>query len=284
MDITHEKPTALAVQQNALTALLADPERLNALDADKLERLFDLNERMLAAQARLEFKAAFKAVQDEIEPVPKRGLIDYGNGQKPSPYAKPEDVANMLRPHLKKNGLSYSTSTKGVTPVVSGSVISGRGGKTSNATLTRISLTLRHVGGYEEEHHLDVPIGAGHGGSMNIMQAIGSTASYCEKILLCKVFGAVTHDDFDGKEIKGLEPITEEQVAYIEALSKEAEVGTGFAEFMRDMFRVEGIAQIAKADYLKAARAIKSRMKTKGIPVPPHLEEPWALETKRRAQ
>ena len=261
MDITHEKPTALAVQQNALTALLADPERLNALDADKLERLFDLNERMLAAQARLEFKAAFKAVQDEIEPVPKRGRIDYGNGQEPSPYPKPEDVANMLRPHLKKNGLSYSTSTKGVTPVVSGSVISGRGGKTSNATLTRISLTLRHVGGYEEEHHLDVPIGAGHGGSMNIMQAIGSTASYVEKILLSKVFGVITHDDFDGRHVKGQEPITAEQVANIEDLSADVGVGPAFAELLRDMFQVQRIDQIAKADYKKVIRALESRRK-----------------------
>ena len=31
--------TALQVQQNALTALLADPERLNALPIDKLERM-----------------------------------------------------------------------------------------------------------------------------------------------------------------------------------------------------------------------------------------------------
>ena len=274
MDITHEKPTALAVQQNALTALLADPERLNALPIDKLERLFDLNERMLERSARAEFQAAFARVQAKIEPVPKRGRIDYGRGKGSTPYAKIEDVVAMLHPLLVAEGFTRSVSC-GDTPIAA---------DMSGVPLTRYTLRLRHSGGHEEYHHLDVPITAGKGGSMNVMQSIASTASYCEKTLTAKVFGIVTADDNDGADVKGQEPITEEQVAYIEALSKEAEVGTGFAEFMRDMFRVERIAEIAKADYLKAARAIKSRMKTKGIPVPPHLEEPWALETRRKAQ
>ena len=69
-------PTALAVQQNALTALLADPERLNALPIDKLERMLDMHERMLATQAKTDFNAAFQAVQDQVDPVPRRGRID----------------------------------------------------------------------------------------------------------------------------------------------------------------------------------------------------------------
>ena len=73
MDITHEKPTALAVQQNALTALLADPERLNALPVDKLERMFDMHERMHGDPGEGRVRAAFQHVQDQVGSVPKRG-------------------------------------------------------------------------------------------------------------------------------------------------------------------------------------------------------------------
>ena len=275
--------TALQVQQNALTALLADPERLNALPIDKLERMLDMHERMLAAQAKTDFNAAFQRVQDQVDPVPKRGRIDRRDGTSPTPYQLVTDVVDMLRPLLKENQLTYSVSNT-ESPVEGEVDVRISKNVYKKMPMVRFTLRLRHIAGHEEFHHLDVPAGSGTGGTMNTMQAMASTASYCERHLLCKAFGVITGPDNDGADVKGQEPITEEQVAYIEALSKEAEVGTGFAEFMRDMFRVEGIAQIAKADYLKAARAIKSRMKTKGIPVPPHLEEPWARETRRKAQ
>ena len=251
MDITHEKPTALAVQQNALTALLADPERLNALPIDKLERLFDLNERMLERSAKASFQRSFKAVQDQVEPVPKRGRIDYGHGKGSTPYAKIEDIVAMLYPLLVENGFSRSTSC-GDTPIAA---------DLSGVPLTRYTLLLRHSGGHEETHHLDAPITAGKGGSMNVMQAVGSTASYAEKILVCKVFGVVTHSDNDGADVKGQEPITAEQVANIEDLSADVGVGPAFAELLRDMFQVQRIDQIAKADYKKVIRALESRRK-----------------------
>ena len=248
---TAAPQTALAVQQNALTALLADPERLNALPIDKLERLFDLNERMLERSAKASFQRAFKAVQDQVEPVPKRGRIDYGRGKGSTPYAKPEDVVGMLRPLLRANGLSYSTSSQG--EPVAGSV--------DGKPMTRMTLKLRHEEGHEEAHHLDVPVAAGKGGSMNLMQAIASTASYCEKHLLCKVFGVVTADDHDGQDVKGQEPITAEQVANIEDLSADVGIGPAFAEFLRSMFSVERIEQIASSDYKQVIRAIEARRK-----------------------
>ena len=246
---TTAAPTALAVQQNALTALLADPERLNALPIDKLERLFDLNERMLAATAKAEFQAAFARVQSQVEPVPKRGRIDYGRGKGSTPYAKIEDIVAMLYPLLVENGFSRSTSC-GDTPIAA---------DLSGVPLTRYTLLLRHSGGHEETHHLDAPITAGKGGSMNVMQAVGSTASYAEKILVCKVFGVVTHSDNDGADVKGQEPITEQQVSDLEALIAEVEPGPGFVTFLRDVFRAERPSEIAQADFPKVVRALEMK-------------------------
>ena len=250
MDITHNKPTALAVQQNALTALLADPARLEALPVDKLERMLDMHERIMATQAKADFQAAFGRVQAQLEVVPKRGSFRRKDGSVTA-YAKIEDVVGMLHPLLVEHGFTRSTSC-GNTPIAA---------DLSGVPLTRYTLLLRHAGGHEEKHHLDVPITAGKGGSMNVMQSIASTASYCEKHLLAKVFGFVTADDKDGADVKGQEPITAEQVANIEDLSLEIGVGPAFAEFLRDVFQVERIDQIAQADYKKVIRALEGRRK-----------------------
>ena len=240
--------TALQVQQNALTALLADPERLNALPIDKLERLFDLNERMLAATAKAEFQAAFARVQSQIEVVPKRGSIRRKDGSITT-YAKIEDVVGMLHPLLIEHGFTRSTSC-GDTPIAA---------DLSGVPMTRFTLLLRHAGGHEEAHHLDVPITAGKGGSMNVMQSIVSTASYCEKHLIVKVFGFVTGDDNDGADVKGQEPITEQQVSDLEALIAEVEPGPGFVTFLRDVFRAERPSEIAQADFPKVVRALEMK-------------------------
>ena len=248
MDITHNKPTALAVQQNALTALLADPARLEALPVDKLERMLDMHERIMATQAKADFQAAFGRVQAQLEVVPKRGSFRRKDGSVTA-YAKIEDVVGMLHPLLVEHGFTRSTSC-GNTPIAA---------DLSGVPLTRYTLLLRHAGGHEEQHHLDVPITAGKGGSMNVMQSIASTASYCEKHLLAKVFGFVTADDKDGADVKGQEPITEQQVGDLESLLAEIQPGPGFVTFLRDVFKAERIEDIAQADHGKVVRALEMK-------------------------
>ena len=206
---------------------------------------------MLAATAKADFQAAFGRVQAQIEVVPKRGSIRRKDGSV-TKYAEIGSVMEMLHPILLQEGFSRSVSTTTTDPVP---------GSVGGNPMTRFTMTLRHIGGHEEQHHIEVPVASGKGGSMNIMQAIASTASYCEKHLACKVFGIVTVDDNDGQDVKGQEPITAEQVANIEDLSADVGVGPAFAELLRDMFQVERIDQIARADYKKVIRALESRRK-----------------------
>ena len=258
-------PTALAVQQNALTALLADPERLNAIPIDKLERMLDMHERIMATQAKAEFDAAFQHVQDQVSSVPKRGRIDRRDGSTPTPYPLLDDVLEMLRPLLKEHQLTYSVSNtkcpiKGEVDVrISKNVY-------KKMPMVRFTLKLRHIAGHGESHHLDVPAGSGTGGTMNTMQAMASTAKYCARHLLSRVFGVITGPDNDGQDVKGQEPITAEQVANIEDLSADVGIGPDFAEFLRSMFRVERIDQIASADYKQVIRAIEARRKFRQRP------------------
>ena len=82
----HERRPRSQVQQNALTALLADPERLNALPIDKLERMLDMQRaHAWRLTAKADFRCCFSARVQSIKPksVPMRGRIDYGRDKEP---------------------------------------------------------------------------------------------------------------------------------------------------------------------------------------------------------
>ena len=165
----------------------------------------------------------------------------------------------MLRPLLKENQLTYSVSN--TESPVEGEV-DVRISKNVYKKMPmdpRFTLRLRHIAGHEEFHHLDVPAGSGTGGSMNTMQAMASTASYCERHLLCKAFGVMTGPDNDGADVKGQEPITEQQVSDLEALIAEVKPGPGFVTFLRDVFRAERPSEIAQVDYPKVVRALEMK-------------------------
>ena len=191
-----------------------------------------MHERMLAAQAKTDFNAAFQAVQDRVDPVPRRGRIDRRDGTPPTPYQLVTMSWTCFRPLLKENQLTYSVSNT-ESPVAGEVDVRISKNVYKKMPMVRFTLRLRHIAGHEEFHHLDVPAGSGTGGSMNTMQAMASTASYCERHLLCKAFGVITGPDNDGQDVKGQEPITAEQVANIEDLSADVGVGPAFAEFLR---------------------------------------------------
>ena len=94
---------------------------------------------------------------------------------------------------------------------------------------------------------------------MNTMQAMASTAKYCARHLLSRVFGVITGPDNDGQDVKGQEPITAEQVADLESLLAEVEPGPGFVTFLRDVFRAERPSEIAQADFPKVVRALEMK-------------------------
>lgn len=232
---------ALQARQGALAAIIADPDRLREFPVETVERLFAMDKEMRADASRDAYYEAFSRVQARMTPIGRRGRIDFGRG-KPAPYALAEDVAGMLHPLLMDEGFSYSLSE--------GECDKG---------MTRFVLTLRHVGGHSERHHMDVPVGSGKGGTMNSIQAMASTYTYCQRHLLLKVFGVIITDDNDGADVKGQEPLTDSQLADLEALIADVNPGPGFAAFLRNVFRADSPADVAQADYPKVIRALEQK-------------------------
>lgn len=179
-DILDETPPAdfAGGLLNVIERAARDPN----VDVDKMERLFVLQERVLARQAEVEFNDAMAKAQAEIRPVAKNKY----NEQTRSHYSNLEAVANAIDPIIHRHGFSLSYGTD-VCPLEG-----------------HYRITCRVArGGHSELRFADVPADTvGIKGSQNktATHGFGSTASYGRRYLKLMIFDVATTDDDDGQK------------------------------------------------------------------------------------
>lgn len=174
----------------------ADPN----VDADKLAKLYDIQDRHQRREAEIEFNRAMMAVQSEVRTIIK----NRPNTQTGSDYANIDAILRILRPCYTKHGFSLSFST--VPPIIDGTI--------------RARAILRHMHGHSEEHFYDCPLdGVGIAGKANktATHAAASSASYAQRILTVLVFNLSTGYDDDGNAAGGavLTPAEEKANSWI---------------------------------------------------------------------
>lgn len=197
--MTNEMTTRIEEQVQPMsraseaTALIGMIERValnpNA-DIDKMERLIEMQERIMARQARMAYFSALSEMQAEIPEIPERGRIVIRDKSDPTqvkqetPYALWEDVNEAIRPVLSKHGFALSFRT----------------GLTSDG---RVSVTaiLSHREGHQEE--TTMVLAHDSTGSKNAVQAIGSSTSYGKRYATGALLNLTSRDgieqDDDGK-------------------------------------------------------------------------------------
>src|SRR5438045_7882033 len=77
-----------------------------SIDVAKLEKVIELQERILAYNAKAQFNAAFAEMQPEIPVIIERARTDKGK------YAPLEDIIEVVRPILAKHGFGLSHKTR----------------------------------------------------------------------------------------------------------------------------------------------------------------------------
>jgi len=144
-------------------------------DLDKLERLMDLQDRYLAAQAKRSYDEAFAAFKAEAVKIIKGKSVNDGP-LKGKSYAELHDVVNAVTPALSRHGLSSSWKlTK------------------DEKDWMEVTCYLRHVGGHEESVSMGGP--PDMGGAKNAIQARASTKTYLERYTLKAITGLSEQDD-----------------------------------------------------------------------------------------
>ena len=153
-----------------------------AVDPDKLEKLIDLQERIIRHNAEAAFWEAFSQMQGELPTINEDGSISV-NGVVRSRYSTNENIQEVIRPilHRHRFALSFRNATKENGTVVVTGILAGYGHK-------------------ETDSFESAP---DSGGSMNSIQRIGSTRSYGQRyttIALLNIVSRAPQDrDDDGR-------------------------------------------------------------------------------------
>lgn len=160
-------------------------ERLAALpnfDVAKLEKLLDMQERVLNRQAKEAFNEAFALMQPEIPEIDERGAIKGRGGEVRSRYAKLEDIVRVLKPILQKHGFALRHRTE---------FPADRPG------ILRIVGILSHRQGHSEESAFEAP--KDESDFRTDIQSMGSTVSYGRRYTTCDLLNITTRgQDDDG--------------------------------------------------------------------------------------
>lgn len=193
--ITTTQETALqeAAPRDEATAIIQVIERaaMNPdVDIDKMERLLQMQERVMERQAGMDYNAAMAAMQTEMPSIAERGRTNNGK------YATLEDIVDTVRPIMQKHGLAVSFRVKTM----------DRG--------IEVTGVLMHRGGYREETTMMLP--ADTSGNKNAVQAFGSSVSYGKRYVLCALLNITTRgEDDDGNSAAPTKTVTAFQAAQI---------------------------------------------------------------------
>lgn len=208
------------------------------VDAEKMEKLWHLHERISARQAEIAFNTAMNACQAEIPAVFRNKI----NEEKSSRYADLEQLDKVSRPIYTRHGFALSFGTADCP-------LPGH---------ARQTCLVSHIGGYSRLYQADIPLDlTGPKGNPNKtgVQGFGSSMSYGQRYLTKLIFNiALTNEDNDG-EGGDRETISEEQIANIEALL--TELGKDKTKFLK-WAKVDSLDQIVVGAYSETIKTLEA--------------------------
>jgi hypothetical protein len=163
-----------------LLGVIARAARDPAVDIDKMERLLQMQEQVMARQAKGAFAVALAELQPHLPVISERGKILNGKGDVQSTYARWEDINEAIRPLLAEHGFSLNFRT-------------GRADK--DVTVTGV---LTHREGHSEETTITLPVDSS--GSKNAVQAVASSTQYGKRYTASALLNITSRgEDDDGQ-------------------------------------------------------------------------------------
>jgi hypothetical protein len=214
------------------------------IDADKIQKILDMQIQVMDRTARDEFYAAMNRVQAELPIVAREAF----NSQTKSKYAKIESIAKAIKPVYTKEGFSMSFGQ----------------GKSDFEGYIRITGVLRHSSGHaEDEYHIDLPVDdCGIKGTKNktMVHATGSTLTYGRRYLTCMIFNVATEDDTDGNkpfEPPAVKVISDPQIKQIKEMVEAA--GEDTEKFLK-WCKAESIESIPAHKYAWVVKRLNEKI------------------------
>jgi hypothetical protein len=154
----------------------ADP----GCDVEKMERLLDMQERVMNKAAEMESNQAFDRFQSDCPQLNKTKAIVV-QGRARSHYCSYEEMMRTVRPIMKNHGFSdrFDTATD------------------QDGQISSVTCTISHSAGHSWQSTF--PVAPDTSGSKNAIQAIGSALSYGKRYAFAAAMGVVfKNEDDDG--------------------------------------------------------------------------------------
>lgn len=212
-----EEPTLLAAEESQPeTTLALVVERLASnpsVDVTKLEKIIELQERVLRANAKAAFDAAFAKMQRELPAIDEKGQIKNRDGSVRNKFARLEDIQHAVKPILAQFGFALRHRTEWP----------GNG-------VIRIVGILAHEQGHAEESYFEAP--ADKSDFRTDVQAQGSTVSYGRRYTTIDLLNIETRGKDDDGEKAGRPAPPDGYDEWAIALSGTAEKGLKAVEQM----------------------------------------------------
>lgn len=199
----------------AILSMIERAARDPAVDINKMERLFEMQQQAAARRAKTAYISALSDMQPELPIVNKRGEIsrkakdDAGVKQsaKPTKFAKWEDVVEAIAPILAKHGFSLSF-------------------RIEQDARVKVTAVLGHREGHCEETSMS--LGIDDSGAKNNIQGWGSSVSYGKRYTAFAILNIVARDEDDDGKAAGHVPADAPTVDKLKALIVDTNADTGW--------------------------------------------------------
>lgn len=215
---TVAPPKDVSIEQILYVAV----QNRDGVNADTLEKLVELKERIEAKEAEKEFNQAMAKFQNECPIIEKKTTAkDERSGKEYFRYAALEDIIDAIKEPLASNGLSYKFDSQ---------LIEGK--------RIRVDCTVTHEMGHRVTSTFESEIDGT--ARMNAIQKNGSTITYGRRFSLMMALGLIAKgEDDDGMSAGSIEvQLTEKQQKELE------ESVAGFPDLLKKLKRAYNISDL----------------------------------------
>lgn len=242
IDEKHLQPAPQTEAQTFLamiTRAASDP----SVDVNKMERLYDMYEKMEARRAEISFNEAMSAMSLDLPRVKKNGEVSYAEDKnvKGSPlkkafnFATYEDIDRAIRPILNKHGFTISFTTEPRLGDGGGCIVVG---------------TLAHIKGHKKISSISLALDSS--GGKNNLQAMASTTSYGQRYTLKMLINLVFEGEDDDANISS--QITTEQAVEIDIRARK--MGGDYFKRFLEWAKVNTTKDIMAVNYKQVINAL----------------------------
>lgn len=209
------------------------------VDIDKMERLLQMQERIMTRNAKAAYTAALAEMSPKLPIVTERGQIKNRDGAVQSTYAKWEDINEAIKPILAEHGFALTFRTG------------------SEAGQIKVTGVLSHREGHSEDTTITLP--ADTSGSKNAVQAVASSVSYGKRYTAGALLNLTSRgEDDDGQKAAAAKTLSAEQAKQVREKLKS--VGAPETAFLK-WAKCDKIEDILAVNFDEVIRTIEAKRK-----------------------